>query len=731
MSSDTGAINGRSTPPWSNYLLPKQLHSLTTQAAQQCRNRTGQVPENEAFRNDTQNGKRPPTPVPKYREPIEPQTEIIYEGWLQQNVATVCRKRDDVERVLQCEEAELLAAFDGDRERDPDAAAPRGFALTLLVRESKKCVFRGEHLDCMSFWAYCGGDERAAKDVRFTVLADEDARKYGTKHGEAPRCSTELALVYVNTAGQLSMAKKELEYKDTGRKIFKMLRATAGQLFESTKKMPPPSLFRSMEVGSATVEGGYRNSVQAANDAFWDKLSRHGESPCLQGQHLCFQHQCTFLKIADTDVLHTPQGFAHERVCFGMLFYNKGMHQATYDFLVQAMGEERAKQPNAAPTCAFGLRYADQTADELSLGLHVLRVSQERVSLKGQISCFGLRTSPGARVCMYPNASMQGLVFDLAPFDRVTYNNWFVLPCTQDQVNTTRNDQVLAQWEAAELGVRKYMHCFRDEGDGDVTEDPCPFKILKCEVPPEAPEDQVLGRLVGTPLFFGAVRIGDVYAQLGDGGKELMPTLSTFLVSAIGRLGPDARMSTALGTWAGLIREYDTEAKKLRAEIQTLRRGAAPVVNKPEGDTGPYKVSIINRLIAGMGRKRSGAYKLGTVNNATRIKSIVCAVAVSQSKEADAAEADWGTKHCDNMSNVEAIAAVGRRMTEEPLVLIVLSEGNVGRFLRVVFDCDVGKVVTRPIGGLDALAISGNKLTTVVLYREENTQLVTCVPLDA
>jgi len=374
------------------------------------------VPENEAFRNDTQKGKRPPTPVPKYLEPLEAQTAIIYDGWLQQSVATVCHMREDIDRLLQGEEAELLAVAYRDRERDPDAAAPREFALTLLVKESNKCVFRGEQLDCMSFWAHCGGEERAAKDVRFTVLADTDACKYGIKHGQGPRCSTELALVYVNSAGELSMAKKELDYKDSGRKIFKMLRTTAGQLFESTKQTPPHSLFRSMEVSSETVQGGYRKSMQAANDAFWDKLSRHGESPCLQGQHLCFQHQCTFLKIADTDVLNTPQGFTHERVCFGMLFYTRGMHQATHDFLVQAMGEERSKQPNAAPTCAFGLRYADQTADELSLGLHVLRVSQERVSLKGQISCFGLRASPGARVCMYANASMQSLVFDLAPF---------------------------------------------------------------------------------------------------------------------------------------------------------------------------------------------------------------------------------------------------------------------------------------------------------------------------
>ena len=130
------------TPPnhavW-DVTLPQQPCSTTAYTTQFHQSLHTQVPELEAFRD--RSGKRPPTPEPSYVEPQHPQTILVYDAWLQQSVVTVARKRDDVKKILKGEAAELrcraltdpLAAA---ARRDPDAADPREFALTLLIKDS-------------------------------------------------------------------------------------------------------------------------------------------------------------------------------------------------------------------------------------------------------------------------------------------------------------------------------------------------------------------------------------------------------------------------------------------------------------------------------------------------------------------------------------------------------------------------------------------------------------------
>jgi hypothetical protein len=720
-----------STPTtWDNPNVPVQEYSLTVGACSGCiwKGRgEDAVPENEAFRDRKRTREQPK----KYKEPETPQTKILYEAFRQLLTVSVCFKEGDVEQLQASEAAEVLASADPTKPRDPDAAPPRSFALTLLVRESRLCIHRRTWLDCMAYWANClgvdeGDDARAAGDVRFTALADRDACKYGVKHGGMPRETAELALVYVATDGKVAMVKAPLEYKDTGRKMFAALRKTAALLFEHAERTPPRTLFRSMRVSSDDVENAFWKTWQHANEMFWDTIIHFEPPPPLHGDLLEFAE--VFVKIGKDEHVKSDQAWSHEAVDFGMLCYKEGMVDALTEFLVNVRSEELAR---GAPEHAACLRPADRDSDELSLNLHILRVSHQLVSFKGLVSCFGARSAPGSPLApWHKDLSWPGVRFDLTPFTRDTYNWVYVLTCKQERTHTARDDQTRAQFELTALGAKRYLECFGVHNHPEDVEEL--FRSLKrpCQVRADPqPEDAVLANLVGDPFFSGAFRIGDVYKELHQNTRVQMPALSAFLVSAMGQLGPDAPMASALATWAELRRGRDEEVAALRAELEALKSAAPPVVAPPPPDTGPYKLGIVKRMIVAMGRERSTTWRLDKCDNAARSKVIVKVLALSRGVEPDMARAEWGCDNCEGMGDVEAIAAIGHELGVALLIARTHGAGQ-AQFNQVVEDDD-GKPKTQPISALDALELSISQDLAVVLYREENTQLVTCVPPSA
>ena len=734
MSSEMSTVvddgHNFSTPTtWDNPNVPTQEHSLTVSACNCCiwKGRgTDAVPEHGAFCDRKRTREQPK----KYKEPETPQTKILYEGFRQLLTVSLCFKEGDADQLLASEAAELLASADPDKPRDPDAAPPRAFALTLLVRDHRICVHRRTWLDCMAYWANClgveaGDDARAAGDVRFTALADDDARKYGVHRGEMPRETAELALVYVAADGKVTMVKAPLEYKDTGRKMFAALRKTAALLFEHAERTPPRALFRSMRVSSDDVENAFWKTWQHANEMFWDMVIHFEPLPPLHGDLLEFAE--VFVKIGKDEHVKTGQAWAHEAVDFGMLCYKEGMVDAMTDFLVKVRAEELSQ---GAPESAACLRPADRDSDELSLNLHILRVSHLLVSFKGLVSCFGARSAPGSPLApWHKDLSWPGVRFDLTPFTRDTYNWVYVLTCKMEKTHTARDDQTRAQFELTALGAERYLECFGVHNRQEEAEEL--FRSLKrpCQVRTDPqPEDAVLANLVGDPFFSGAFRIGDVYKELQQNTRVQMPALSAFLVSAMGQLGPDAAMSSALTTWAELRRGRDEEVAALRTEIEALKSAAPPVVAPPPPDNGPYKFGIVTRMIVAMGRARKTCYKLGPLDNAARSKVIVRVLALSKGVEPNQAQAEWGCDNCEGMADVEAIAATGHQLGYA--LLIAVHSAGQAQFRQVVTGDD-GKPKTQPIAALDALELSISQDLTVVLYREENTQLIACVPSAA
>lgn len=718
-------FEGYRTPEWANR-PPPQPFSLTAKACFSCHSEPEDVPEHPAFA--TKGEKRPA--ATRYRKPKDQQMAMLFEGFRQLSNVSLCFSGRDgeVEQLQGSEKAELLAAHDPNQPRDPNAAPPRAFALTLLVRESAYATHRQAWLNCMAYWANCGdADERAARHVRMAVLADQDARKYSVKHGQGLKEVAELALIFVAPDGQVAMVKSPLPYKDTGRKMFKALRTAAATLFDHAKQTPPNALFRTMDVGSETVAEAYVLSYKRTADAFWDTMIAYVPPPELHGELLAFAG--VFVKIAKDAVMKTPQRWTHEAVDYGVVCYKKGMQDHLHDFLMKARAEELVQ---GAPPYEACLRPADQDADELSLNLHILRVSHRFVDLKDQVSCYGMRNSPGELMTPWfaGHLGFQGVVFDMAPFTKNSYNWTYVLPCDQEGTLTLVDRHTYPQWNLADLAIQFYGRCFHDDGD-DASLEAMLQPLKRPRKPEGAPgaEDALLADLVGDPFFSGAFRIGDVYERLGQDARVRMPALAAFLVSAIGQLGPDAPMSRALATCTELRILRNAEVESLRSELEALKSAAPPVVAPTGPDTGPFPFGVVTRIITGMGRERAPCFKLAGLKSMQRAKVIVKILAIASGVEIDQAQVGWVSTNCEGLDHVDAVAKAGHRMAS-PLLIVARAAAGEARFLAVNQD-DGGAIKTEPVDLKSAVMLSVRNSLTVVLYREDSTQLIACPLVSA
>ena len=143
---------GRVTPPWSNVNLPKQVESTIGQTAQYCRQQATHVPvPNGIAANGGKRSRKSETP---YLEPLEGQTNLVYMAYLAHRVVTVLTRSQQVEKLVDAEREELLSsAGSGSMRRDPDAAEPRKYALTVLMSELTTSERRHSLLDCAAVLA--------------------------------------------------------------------------------------------------------------------------------------------------------------------------------------------------------------------------------------------------------------------------------------------------------------------------------------------------------------------------------------------------------------------------------------------------------------------------------------------------------------------------------------------------------------------------------------------------
>lgn len=662
---------GRVTPPWSNVNLPRQFESTIGQTAQYCRRQEGRVPDPRHF--EECNGKRPREGGAPYYEPLEGQTNLVYTAFLAHRVVTTLTKRDKVERVIEAEREELLAsAGGGSGRRDPNAAAPRRFALTVLLGDLATAEHRRSLLDCAAVLARIA-DARScvAGVVRVSCLACEDAARYSRAHGAGLlRCETQVALVYVGDEGALHCQTMAVEHKDTNKKLFFALRKTIAALFEDVQRDPPPALSCSLKVSSELITGAHERSMLEANDAFWSKLSTHKPMAPL-GYKLEFKEQQTFLKI----VPHCyGQNLAHEHVSFGMLLYKRGMQKQAANFVVEALQTERSNCPDAPPDHPLGLCYP-QRADELEIGLHVLHVNCDLgASFKGEISAYGVLGVPGGQVCLHEGGMVPRLVFSLRPFCAAAMRGLFVFPCTEEQVNTQNEWTTVAQWDAVEYAVRKYWSHFLDD-DACPEQPPKVTMNLAKETKALTEEELHLSRMVGLPLA-GGHRVGDVHGAITRLGYD-MPVLKSFLLWAMARAGPNASMAEALAKCVEIENVHRLDVEMLKENLTPSSPSPPPQPPQPLSPErrapepphvlfpGRCEPVVAGRLLKAMGLVGGIGFRLELPMTGGRITAVVTVCQRALVVAEDRSAAAWGKENCAEMDQLTAIGEVARNLHQD------------------------------------------------------------------
>jgi hypothetical protein len=683
-----------------NKRLPRQACSTTAYTTAQQSVKLIQTPELEAFRD--KNSKRPATPDPAYLEPENSQTILVYDAWKQQSVVTVLRKRGELRNLLNGEEAELKcqAGIPGFEKLDANAAEPREFALTLLIFDISACPNKQILLDAMALLARDGGTARAAKTARLTVLYNEDAVGYNRQRGGRVQDSgVQLALSHVNDAGALSTIKTPLAYKDSGRKVWKVLMTAISQLFKDVRKLVPECLIPSRDVGSADVTNAFAAAELEANKEFWQLLSTHERPPSIG--YALTQPQGDddriFVKMVPHHVMSTPEGLAHKDVSFGALFYKNGMYEETKEFVAKVREEQRAveteKNGGVFPPedWPWGLRPNDQTQKEQALGLHVAWVKCDLVSFRGMLSCFGLEGAPGERVCVNDESFMPRLNYYLQPLDAQMCRHYFVLPTNRECVDVLDDRLVRAQWMVTSRGFEAhYGQCTADPPipDKDLTpKSPRHGFQLPRFVDPPSDEDATLSKMIGIPIS-SAFRIGDLYEEV-EKSDQALPEFSSFLMCCSARWSPTASMSSAFRGWVEIEQAHKAELEARNVRIRELESAAssAPPVAPPADDVGPFEYGVITSVLRGARRKKSStACVLRLPMEKGRILGISNTLAKALSRDPwtkTDEDVKWGMANCGDMTQLEAIVAIANRLITLPIVIVVIADGHVGKFLLV------------------------------------------------
>jgi len=655
--------SGRATPPWSNVALPKQMESTIGQTAQCCRNQVTQVPDPHHFELTASSSKRSRKFETPYLEPLDGQTSLVYSAYLEHRVVTTLAKGNQVERLVDAEREELLAsAGAGSGRRDPDAAAPRKYALTVLLSEHATIERRRGLLDSAAVLARLGEAPCVAGCVRVACLAGDDAVKYGRMHGFGTlRYESQVALVYVGSEDALHCQVAEIEYKDSNKKLFIAMRKTIAVLFEEVGLDSPPQVTASLKVSSELITDAHDRAMLEANGLFWGKLATHTPLAPLDYK-LAFQEQKMYVKIAPHCYGHN---LAHEHVSFGMLMYKQGMEKHAAEFVVDALTTERGNVGTNAPhDHPIGLRYP-QRADELEIGLHVLHINCDLgAQFKNEISCYGVLGVPGGQVCLHKGGLVPRLVFTLRPFVAAAMRGLFVFPCTEDQVNTQNECTMYAQWKAAELGVSKYFEHLQLGPGQEVPEEPPKITLnLSKDTKPLTEEERHLARMVGLPLA-GGYRVGDVHASIVRLGHD-MPVLKKFLAWAMARCGPNASMAEALAKCVEIEHVHAMDLELLKADMAP-QEPPPPAPSAPDPPhvlfPGRCEPVVAGRVLKAMGLVAGIGFRLEMPMTGGRITAIVTVCQRALGIPEDRSAAAWGKKNCAEMDQITAIGAVARNL---------------------------------------------------------------------
>lgn len=730
-------------PLWSNLQLPQQAHSTVARAAHYLRSDPSAVPENAALMPSKRRGNNV---FGGYLAPGDMQTLATYEAYAALFVVTVLHCESDVPRFVAAERAEFedAAAVDGKRERRfpsrPQCFADsRHLALTLLVQDSAARKDRTLLLDAMAFLAYTGGSsKRAAKEVRFAVLTNEQARTYletAERGGTKPKSTSAivLALAYVAEDGGRSATYATIDYCGSATKAFAALVKAVTQAFKQAELAPLlarlPALSSSPEAGE--LEDAYVKSCLAVNKDFWSRLSSAAEAPKLDYQ-LRFGklpwHQ-TFVKLQPRAVkaLDDPE------VYFGMLMFREGQDLAKEQYVVNAMQQER-HNCNFPADWPVGLR--PPVGHECDACPHILSMRADKTSFSKELCAYTTRTAPGMMMTPYDDACMPRLVYSLVPYTEEFKNDHWVFPCTQDQCDELEDLCVDEKWAAAKQGFAKYGRiCGLSAYQGtDKSEDPeaVAFKTKKLKGLAGL-EDQALVEMVGMPLG-SAFRLGEVSDALSR-TKQRLPALRSYLKASIERLGTDASMSEALCAAA----KAETERAALSAKVAQLERRLVDDVHKDAGQRQLQSAPTCSVTLADMCFKfmnLKGYWGTPTVmplsaGTVVAIGRVLYAAKQDppNPKQLRDSQIKPHCKGCTGMNAVSAAAYLAEKMHSMPLHILVRLKDDQGVEFYKSSDRGNGCIVkVLPLEVMEAHATRESSPLLMVKYDVATQKLSALVP---
>ena len=733
-------------PLWSNLDLPGQDTSIVAHAAHMLQSKCVAVPENPAL---APTKRRLEHAKDAFRVPCEFVTTAVYEAFTAMSTVLVLHRDNDVKRVVVAELAELKAAAQHGPPADAMGAAPRRYALTILIPQASKCTDRQFILDAMALLSSDGdAPGRAANSVRMTVLTNEQAIFYAEKTDDRPLDGSngvhaELAFAHVTDDGVRKALYAPLAHCGSAKKVFAALVKAIARIFKQAGLPLPPSLTRSASIDSASLADSYVKANLKVNHEFWKRLC-HVETPPKLDHQLRFgdgpEHQ-TFLKLVPRQL----PSLDHPNVYFGMLMFREGCDVKKSEYVLEAMIEER-RRVNLSPQTPVGLR-PPQADWEREVAPHVLSMSATVESFRGDLCCYTTRGVPGQMMTPYDNASMPCLEYALRPFNDAFSSDKFVLPCTQDQIDELHDMHCKAQWAAAKEGFEKYATIcgVTDKSDGDaadaagaagaagaaVAAGAPEFKTKKLKGLPSI-EEEALAAMVGIPLG-SAFRLGEVNEAVSRSTQELK-VIRAFLTASILRLGRNASIADALQTCV------DTEAERcaLVAQVNQLGeelKSARALPLPPPSATAeivPCCTAVAEMCITAMNLKAMSGTVIDGPMTPGKVVAIgrVLAVATLSPPQPKTLHDDDIRKHypsCKGLSVVGTAAYLAKRRHNAPLYIVVALKDNAAMEFYKASDRGNGDIVK--VSPLEMMAAcTKTDASLMIKYCVEKTKLSALVP---
>ena len=722
-------------PLWSNLDLPSQDSSIVAQAAHVLQSKCVAVPENPAL---APTKRRLEHAKDAYRVPCESVTVAVYEAFTAMSTVVVLHRDNDVKRIVVAELAELKAAAQHGPPADAMGAAPRRYALTILIPQASKCTDRQFILDAMALLSSDGeASGRAANSVRMTVLTNEQAIFYAEKTDDRPLDGSngvhaELAFAHVTDEGVRKAFYAPLAHCGSAKKVFGTLVKAIARIFKEAGLLLPPSLARSASIDSASLADSYTKANLKVNHEFWKRLC-HVETPPKLDHQLRFgegpEFQ-TFLKLVPRQL----PSIDHPNVYFGMLMFREGCDVKKSEYVLEAMIEER-RRVNLSPQTPVGLR-PPQADWEREVAPHVLSMSATVESFRGDLCCYTTRGVPGQMMTPYDNASMPCLEYALRPFNDAFSSDKFVLPCTQDQIDELHDLHCKAQWAAAKDGFDKYATLcgVTDKPDGDAAGAATAagavgapeFKTKKLKGLPSI-EEEALAAMVGIPLG-SAFRLGEVNKLVSESTQELK-VIRAFLTASILRLGNNASIADALQTFVDTDAERAAlveQVKQLEEELKSARALPAPAPSATCCTAVADMCTTAMNLKAVSGTLIEGVMTPGKVVGIGRVLA-VATLSPPQPRNLHDEDIRKHYPSCKGLSVVGTAAYLAKRRHNAPLYIVVTLKGGAAvEFYKASDRCHGDIVKVSPLEMMEAYTKADASL--MLRYDVEKTKLSALVP---